>query len=274
MKRAILAVTFGAGGPEARKAYDQIDARVKDAFPDAEIRWAYTSRAIRAKQARLEMPLDSPEVALARLMEENYTHVAVLSLHTIPGIEFHQLHHNAMLFGEMKGGFQCIRVARPLLSSHADLLRAAAALMRHIPEDRNPKDAVLFMGHGSKNHPAGALYSAMNHILQDVSENVYVATLGAYPTLNDILPKLVGKSVRRVYLIPLMSVVGSHVRKDMAGEQPDSWKSLLTRSGFACEIIMKGTAEYPEIVEIWLDHLKDALPELAEPVMLIPHNRG
>jgi sirohydrochlorin cobaltochelatase len=38
------------------------------------------------------MLLDSPETAFAKLMEDGYTHVAVLSLHTIPGEEFHELY--------------------------------------------------------------------------------------------------------------------------------------------------------------------------------------
>ena len=43
--------------------------------------------------------------------------------------------------------------------------------------------------------------------------------------------------------MPLMSVAGDHAKNDMAGDEPDSWKSILTRNGFQCENILKGTAE-------------------------------
>ncbi|MCK8600463.1 sirohydrochlorin cobaltochelatase [Desulfoferrobacter suflitae] len=262
MNRAILVVAFGTSVPQAQKAFDHIDRRVKKAFPDTEIRWAYTSRTIRAKLARQGIRLDSPEIALARLMDEAFTHAAVLSLHTIPGIEFHELCRNAKLFGEMSGGFQRILVAPPLLSSQNDLERVAKALIEQIPKTRKPDEPVLFMGHGSKNHPADALYSAMNWIFQDLSPHTYVATVQGHPALIDILPKLQGKNLGKVYLLPFMAVAGEHARKDMAGEDPESWKSVLTRNGFRCEIMLTGTAEYPEIVEIWLDHLRDAVARL------------
>jgi sirohydrochlorin cobaltochelatase len=45
-KKAILMAAFGTTVPEAQKAFDQIDARAKQAFPGVEIRWAYTSTMI------------------------------------------------------------------------------------------------------------------------------------------------------------------------------------------------------------------------------------
>jgi cobalamin biosynthesis Co2+ chelatase CbiK len=53
-------------------------------------------------------------------MNDGFTHLAVLSLHTIPGEEFHELYQNAQLFGQMVGGFEKILVARPLLFSLND----------------------------------------------------------------------------------------------------------------------------------------------------------
>jgi len=262
MNKAIVLVTFGTSVPEAQKAYERIERQVRESFAGVEIRWAYSSRTIRTKLAKQGTRLDSPEVALARLMAENYTQVAVLSLHTIPGIEFHQLYRNAMLFGKMSGGFERIVVARPLLSSHADIERVTRALLRIIPKQRKANEAVIFMGHGSKNHPSDALYAAMNYAFPDISENVYVATVQGFPTLDGLLPKLVAGGVGKVFLLPFMSVAGEHVRNDMAGDKSDSWKSVLLKHGFECEISMVGTAEYPQIVEIWIDHLREAIAKL------------
>ena len=106
VQKAILLVAFGTSDPEAQKTFGRIEEQARKAFPGVEIRWAYTSGMIRKKLAREGKALDSPEVALARLMETGFTHVAVLSLHTIPGEEFHELHRNAHLFGQMEGGFE------------------------------------------------------------------------------------------------------------------------------------------------------------------------
>lgn len=261
-KKAILLAAFGTTVSEALKALDQVEGRVKEAFPGVEVRWGYTSSIVRNKLAKQGKVLDSPETALSKLMDEGFTHVAVLSLHTIPGEEFHGLSGNVRLFGQMEGGFDKILVAWPLLSSHEDMVRVAQAMMKHIPAGRKPQDAVLLMGHGSANHPSDAIYLAMNQVLRDLDPNVHVATVEGYPTLEDVLPKLEEKKVKKVYLMPFMAVAGDHARNDMAGDEPDSWKSILAKKGYTCEVVLKGTVEYPEIVDVWLDHLRIALAHL------------
>ena len=98
-------MAFGTSVPEAQKAYDNIERMVRAAFPETPVRWAYTSSMIRAKLARQGKPLDSMETALARMMDERFTHVAVQSLHVIAGWEFHEMQRNAVAFGAMAGGF-------------------------------------------------------------------------------------------------------------------------------------------------------------------------
>jgi sirohydrochlorin cobaltochelatase len=259
VKKAILMVAFGTSVPEAQKVFERIDAQAKESFPGLEIRWAYSSSMIRAKLAKQGKLLDSPEVALAKLMDEHYTHVAILSLHTIPGAEFHELLQNAHLFGQMAGGFDKVLIARPLLSSHEDMVKVAKALLKNLPPDRKAQDAVLLMGHGSEHHPADAIYLAMNQVFQELDANVYVATVEGHPALDEVLPKLSERKLKKIYLMPLMAVAGDHARNDMAGNEPDSWKSVLTKNGFTCEVVLKGTAEFPEIVSVWLDHLRAAL---------------
>jgi sirohydrochlorin cobaltochelatase len=261
-KKAILMAAFGTTVPEAQKAFDQIDARTKQAFPGVEVRWAYTSTIVRTKLAKQGKVLDSPETALAKLMDEGYTNVAILSLHTIPGEEFHNLYQNAHLFAQMAGGFEKVVVARPLLSSHEDMVRVAKAMLKNISAGRKSEDVVLLMGHGSEKHPSDALYVAMNQILSEIDPNVWIATVDGYPSLNDLLPKLQRKKTKKTYLMPFMLVAGDHAMNDMAGDRPDSWKSILTKDGYQCEITLKGTGEYPDIVEVWLDHLREAYSHL------------
>jgi sirohydrochlorin cobaltochelatase len=62
-----------------------------------------------------------------------------------------------------------------------------------------------------------------------------------------------------------MSVAGDHAKNDMAGDAPDSWRSILTAKGFKVEPVLRGTAEIPEIVDIWLDHLEAAAAGSKEP---------
>jgi sirohydrochlorin cobaltochelatase len=261
-KRAIILAAFGTTVPEAQKALDQVESSVKQAFPGTEVRWGYTSGIVRSKLAKEGKKVDSPETALAKLMDEHFTHVAVLSLHTIPGAEFHDLSRNVRLFGQMAGGFDKIMVAWPLLSSHEDQVRVAKGMIQHIPSKRKPQDAVVLMGHGTEHHPSDAIYSAMNQVFEELDPNIHVATVEGYPNLENILPKLEAGKIKKVYLMPLMAVAGDHARNDMAGDEPDSWKSILKSKGYDCEVVLKGTAEYPEIVDVWLDHLRTVLAHL------------
>ena len=259
MKKGILLVAFGTSIPEAQVAFANIERMVKTAYPDIPVRWAYTSKIIRHKLAKEEGKiLDSPEVALAKMMEEDFTHVAVQSLHTIGGIEYHELRRNAHAFTNMAGGMERVIVGYPLLATQKDLERVVDAMMAHIPADRQPEDAVVLMGHGT-HHPSNAFYAAMMFHFQQKDPNIFVGTVEGDPEIDQIKAMLLAKGIKKAYLMPFMSVAGDHARNDMAGPEEDSWKSILAAAGIECVTVMKGTAEYDDIVQIWVDHLGAAV---------------
>ncbi|GBC60399.1 sirohydrochlorin cobaltochelatase [Desulfonema ishimotonii] len=257
----ILLVTFGTSIPEAQVSFTNIEKKVKTAFPGVPVRWAYTSYIIRHKLAKQGRNIDSVEIALAKMMDEGYTQVAVQSLHMIPGAEFHDIQVNARLFGQMSGGFDNIAIGYPMLSTAADLDRAVESFIRVIPAERKKDEAVVLMGHGT-HHPSDAFYSAMMYKFQKADPNIYVGTVEGHPTLDDVKEMLIKKGVKKAYLIPFMSVAGDHARNDMAGAEEDSWQSILTKAGIECVPVLKGLAEYDILADIWVDHLKTAMKHL------------
>ena len=258
IKKGILLVAFGSSVPEAQVSFKKIDKNVKNAFTGIPVRWAYTSHIIRHKLAKEGKQLDSVEVALAKMMDQGFTHVAVQSLHTIAGEEYHQLVQNAHAFGQMAGGFESVLVGYPLLAREKDLGRVTKAVLSHLPRDRKKKDAVVLMGHGSP-HPGNSVYAAMMYHFQREDPNIFIGTVEGAPTIDDIKEMLREKRIKKAYLMPFMSVAGDHARNDMAGDEEDSWKSILTKAGIKCVPILKGTAEYDDIVDIWVDHLGSIL---------------
>lgn len=259
----ILLVAFGTTIPTAREAFKRIDEQTRSAFPDTEIRWAYTSKIVRRRLAAQGTILDSPEIALARLMDEGYREVALLSLHVFPGREFHDLHHNVQLFSKMTKGFDRIHLAKPLLSSYEDLERVASVLIQAHPSERKSDEAVLYVGHGNQAHPADMVYTAMGHVLGTLDPRVLVGTIQGKPGVNELLPRLLSLGIARAWLVPFMAVAGEHARNDMAGDHPESWKSILAANGIESQVVMRGLAELPTIVDIWLDHLREALSRAA-----------
>jgi len=257
-KKGILLVAFGSSVPQAQVSFQNIEKKAEAAFPGVPIRWAYTSHIIRHKLAREGKHLDSVETALAKMMDEGFTHVAVQSLHTIPGEEFHDLLRNAQAFGRMAGGFQHILVGYPLLANEKDLMRVAEVLLDHIPKERERDEAVVLMGHGTL-HPSNAFYTALMYHLQRKDPHIFLGTVEGSPGIEEIKTILLARGIKKAYLVPFMSVAGDHALNDMASSEEDSWKSILTRAGITCVPILKGTAEYDDMVEIWIDHLKEVM---------------
>ena len=253
-KVGILLVAFGSSEPSAQVSFENIDKKAKAAYSGIPIRWAYTSHIILKKLAKQGKHLDSPEVALAKMQDEGFTHVAVQSLHTIGGAEYHDLRRTVGAFKAM-GGFQRIILGYPLLATQEDMQLAVAAILKTIPKDRKKDDAVVLMGHGT-HHPSNAFYAALMWQLQVKDPNVFVGTVEGYPEADDIREILIQKKIKKAYLMPFMSVAGDHAKNDMAGEEDDSWKSIFTKAGIQCVPILKGTAEYQDFIDIWVNHIR------------------
>lgn len=258
MKKGILLVTFGTSIEKAAIAFTNIEKKVKAEFPDVPLRWAYTSHIIRKKLAKQGKYLDSVEVALAKMMDEGFTHIGVQSLHMIPGYEYYDVKTNAKLFQNMSGGFKRVIVGYPMLASSDDLSRVVDNIMSIIPKERKQGEAVILMGHGT-HHPANAFYEAMLYRLQLKDPNLYLGTVEGSLTIDDIKAQLSKKGIKKAYLIPFMSVAGDHAINDMAGDEADSWKSVLTKAGVVCVPVLKGLAEYDGMIDIWVNHLKDVM---------------
>jgi sirohydrochlorin cobaltochelatase len=254
-KRAILLVAFGTSLSDSKGAIDRVGEKVAKAFPNTEIRWAYTSKIIRKILRKRGEEILSPAEALAKLGEDGYSNVYVQSLHIIPGDEYDDLVQTANAFSKMPKGIRQVTVGTPLLWSDADMSEVASALMANVPAERKGKEAVVFMGHGSK-HTSNVYYPAMQYYFAKVDANTYIGTVEGTPTLDDVVASLKAKGVKKVWLMPFMLVAGDHAVNDMAGSEPTSWKSLLTKEGFTVEVVLKGMGELDAIGSIWVKHLQ------------------
>lgn len=252
-KVGILLVAFGSSEASAQVSFDNINKKVKSRYPDIPVRWAYTSHVIRKKLAKQGTHLDSPEVALAKMLDEKFTHVAVQSLHTIGGAEYHDLRKVIGAYKQM-GGFQKIILGYPLMATQDDMEKVTDAVLANIPKGRTSKDAVVLMGHGT-HHPSNAFYAALMFQLQLKDPNIFVGTVEGYPEIDLLLELILDKGIKKAYLMPFMSVAGDHAKNDMAGDEVDSWKSIFSKVGIQCEVVLKGTAEFDEFVDIWVTHL-------------------
>lgn len=257
MKKGILLVAFGANNLQAHQTLRLLDERVRSRFDGVNVRLAFTSELIRDRLAAQRVKRDSVVKALEKMAFEKYTHIAVQSLHIIPGVEYEDLCVHAQALVD-SGRLQNVSVGAPLLNSESDIEQVIDAVMRHLPPSRNAEEGVVFMGHGSS-HEGDRCYDAVYQKLQQRDSNIFLGTMDGNHTLEHILPELVERELKRVWLMPFLSVVGRHARNDMAGSDADSWKSQIESAGIRCTPMVLGLAEYSGFVDIWLDHLEATL---------------
>ncbi len=263
MKKAILVVSFGTTHEDTRKVtIDAIEKKIKHTFVDYDIRSAFTSHIIlKVLKNRDNIHVDTPEQALEKLKNEGYKQVIVQPLHVIPGVEFDYINNVVNRYKESKA-FENIAVGRPLICFKGeeqgvpdDYSVMVDALSKQLPQD----DTVILMGHGT-NHIANAVYCCFESVLRDKGfKNIHVATVEGYPTLDRVIPNVIAEGVKEVILMPLMLVAGDHAKNDMAGDEEDSWKSILEAEGFKVKIYLHGLGENSSIQDIYIQHIKDVI---------------
>ncbi len=261
-KPGILVIAFGTTMPKAEKALIGIEKKIQNAFPNVPVQIAYSSKIVRAKIAKEQQrDILSPAEALAQMKAENFTHVVVQPLHIIPGEEYHNVVKTAYAFLSMGKSMKQIVVGTPLMSTSDDLEHVCDAIMASLPKERKPDEGVVFMGHGT-HHPADVYYAALQYHIAKRDPNVIIGTVEGNPTLSDVVAELKAKHITKIWLQPLMSVAGDHANNDMAGDEPDSWTSILKKNGITSTPILSGLAQFDPFANIWIDHLKEAYKQL------------
>ena len=65
-------------------------------------------------------------------------------------------------------------------------------------------------------------------------------------------------------LYPLMVVAGDHAKNDLAGPEPDSWRSQLETRGYEVSCVLSGLGEYPGIRRVFVRHALEAAEDGAK----------
>ena len=238
-KSAILVVSFGTSVPEARQAIDNLVGTARKAFPDFEVRLAFTSNIIRRKLARESKEfIMNPVQALAQLNDEGVKRVFIMPTHMIPGEEYDEIANVAEAFSALEGkyGFETLKLGRPFLDGVDDCEGMADLLInRFRAQLQDEGTAIVLMGHGTPEHFANAMYSQLQLALDTKAYGrFFLGTVEAAPKIEDVIAKLKRHpEVRKLVLSPLMIVAGDHAHNDLAGEDdPESWLNVLKGAGY------------------------------------------
>ena len=259
---AILVVSFGTSYNETRDAtIGATEQAIQAAFPQYEVRRAFTSQIIIDKLAERDgLEIDNVTQALDRAAADGIKNLIVQPTHLMNGYEYTDLKEELVTYEDT---FDQIVIGEPLLTSDEDFEAVISAITTDTASYDDGQTAIVFMGHGTE-ADSNAVYAKLQEMITaDGFDNYYIGTVEATPSLDDIVAALEGKDYTRVVLEPLMVVAGDHANNDMAGDEDDSWKSILTAKGYEVECILEGLGQKPAVQAVYVDHVKAAVDQLA-----------
>ena len=265
-KPVLLAVSFGSSFNETREAnIDAIEADLQAAYPEYEVRRAFTSQIIiDILEEREGMEIDNIEEAMERLVADGVKEVVIQPTHVMPGFEYDDV---MAVVAEYADKFDSVKTGDPLLTSDKDFDALVAAIAEETAVYNEEGTAVVFMGHGT-HHEANGTYARLQKRLHAAGlTNYFVGTVEGAPLVEDVLASVQATDAAKVVLLPLMIVAGDHANNDMAGDEEGSWKDVFTKAGYEVECVLKGLGEYAGARQMLVEHAGAAI-EGQKPVML------
>ncbi len=258
MNIPIVMAAFGTT-TRARRTYDILDAKIKEAFPDHPVHWAFTSRMVRDRiENRQGQSYKHPHQVLHQLAQAGYEWAVVQSLHLVSGHEFDRL------VDEVKSCSVRTSIGLPLLDSPDDYLAVLPALLDevHVADD----EALVLVGHGT-DHAMWAAYPALESIARKhLHGRIFVGAVEGCLEAKEVVHEVVQAGFSRVCLVPFMLVTGIHFQEDLCAEEEESWKSQFEASGVEVRMESRGMGELPGIGDIFCRHIREALDVIPERV--------
>ncbi|MBP3913467.1 MAG: sirohydrochlorin cobaltochelatase [Lachnospiraceae bacterium] len=254
----LLVVSFGTSFNDSRRlTIGAIENKMIEAFPDWDVRRAFTSQIIIDHvKKRDNVTIDNLKEALDRAADNGVKKLVVQPTHLMSGFEYTDVKNEV---AEYADSFEKLAVGEPLLTSEEDFKEVISIITEATKEYDDGETAIIFMGHGTEAE-SNEVYSKLQTMITDAGyANYYIGTVEAEPGLEDVVQAAKDGGYKKVVLEPLMIVCGDHANNDMAGDEEDSWKSVFEKEGFEVECVMRGLGELPEIQDLLAEHAKKAI---------------
>lgn len=261
-KDAMVVMSFGTTYKDTRvKTIDATVDAIKVAHPNTKVITAFTSHIIRDRiQQKEGITYPTPEEALAELKKDGYTRVALASLDVIPGMEYN---YDAAVYNLYKNDFKKMTLGTSLMywmgqeNQTDQVIETLKAVQSQFPK-LGKEDGLLIMAHGTPD-PSNAYYSVIQDRIHTLGmKNVFIYTVEGTPNLEQVIPQLKLHGIKHVTLMPFMMVAGDHANNDMAGNEPDSHKSILEKEGFKVDTYIHGLGENQNIRNLFVERANEA----------------
>lgn len=261
-KDAILVMSFGTTFKDSReKTIEKTVQQIQAAHPDTKVVLSFTSHIIIDRiKAKEGVTIPTPEDALKDLKAQGYTRVAIASLDVIPGMEYA---YDSAVYDLYKKDFKKMTLGTSAMywmgqeNQRDDINEFLKAFSTQFPKVADD-EAVLVMAHGTPD-PSNAYYAVIQDRIESLKlKNTYLYTVEGWPNLETIIPELKAKGIKKVTLMPMMMVAGDHANNDMAGDDPESHKSILQKEGFTVDTYIHGLGENAAVRGIFVERANEA----------------
>lgn len=278
----LLVVSFGTSYNDSRvEDIKGIEDALQEAFPEWSVRRAFTAQIIiNHVQARDGEKIDNVEQALDRAVANGVKNLVIQPTHLMHGAEYDELMDSVEAY---RGQFETVKVAESLLGEvgadaaviNADKKAVSEAVMAEAVKDagydsldaaKEDGAAFVLLGHGTS-HTAKVSYSQMQTQMKELGyDNVFIGTVEGEPeetACEAVIAAASEAGYKKVILRPLMVVAGDHACNDMAGEEEDSWASMITASGKfdSVESQISGLGRIQAIQELYIAHTAAVINE-------------
>ncbi|NLX93883.1 MAG: cobalt chelatase [Clostridiales bacterium] len=257
-EKVLLIVSFGTSFNESRSlTIGGIEAAMKEAYPDYQVRRAFSSQIIIDKLAEREgLNIDNVTEAMDRLVLDGVKEVVVQPTMVMNGYEYDDVIAEVTPYADK---FESLKIGKWLLADDKDYDEVAELIVKETQQFRADDTAIVFMGHGTE-HESRETYSNLQKILKDKGYNDYIiGTVEHGIEIEQVQQFLSEMEVKKVVLRPFMIVAGDHANNDMAGDDEDSWKTILTEDGYEVETVLEGLGQIKGIQDIFIEHVKEAI---------------
>ena len=252
MKTALLVVSFGTTHLDTlEKTIAAAENTLAAAFPEFPLYRAFTSGIVRKRlKAKFDIHADSVEEAMTRIAGDGFEQVIVQPTLLIPGEEYDKL----CTAIEASAGNMNVYIGKPLLCGEPDLDAIIHVLQEAYPVDDDT--ILLLMGHGTE-HAANDIYIRLAQKMRKLP--MRLCTVEGTPSFDDAIEELTAQPQRKVQLAPMLFVAGDHAKNDMAGDEPDSLRSMLEEKGFTVECKIQGLGELQAIRNMYVQKAAEAI---------------
>ncbi|MCP3178361.1 sirohydrochlorin cobaltochelatase [Desulfuromonas sp. KJ2020] len=246
-RTALVLLTNGTTDPEGLAVLEEIDGWMRRRFPDKALCWAFNSPRILAVLQNQGLRVRGLPQILDDLRQKGFAAVVVQPLSVATAGEV------ACIPASLQ-----VQTGGPLLEAPT----AVAELIDTLTPGLDAAEPTVVVAHGS-GHDAGARerLQRLAAELEARFPRLVVASLRGWPGLAPLqrLRALVQKT-GRVRFVPLLLTAGHHLRTDILGDQPQSWRHQLGAREVCCS---EPLGRNPTVLEIFARQIEAALQRLS-----------